>query len=60
MESLTNVDFPNYETFDDVIDAYTDLTNRVINEIDKIAPLKEIRIKNYSQEWFDEEIIEHK
>ena len=26
--------------------------------IDKVAPMKEIRIKNSSKEWFDEEILE--
>ena len=40
-------------------EAYTDLVNKIIVEIGKIASLKEIRIKNSSQEWFDEEIIEH-
>ena len=37
---------------------YTDLINKITTELDKIAPLKEIRIKNSSQEWFDAEIIE--
>ena len=59
LENLRNINFPNYQNYDDVNEAYTDLVNKIIVEIDKIAPLKEIRIKNNSQEWFDEEIIEH-
>ena len=59
LENLRNINFPNYQNYDDVNEAYTDLVNKIIVEIDKIAPLKEIRIKNSSQEWFDEEIIEH-
>ena len=59
LENLRNINFPNYQNYDDVNEAYTDFVNKIIVEIDKIAPLKKIRIKNSSQEWFDEEIIEH-
>ena len=49
LESLRNVNFPNYQNYDDVNKAYADLINRIITVIDKIAPMKEIRIKNSSQ-----------
>ena len=58
LESLQNVNFPNYQNYENVNEAYADLVNKITTELDKIAPLKEIRIKNSSQEWFDAEIIE--
>ena len=56
--SLQNMNFPNYQNYDNVNEAYTDLVIKITSVLDKIAPLKEIRIKNSSQEWFDAEIIE--
>ena len=38
--------------------AYSDLLNKISNIIDSVAPIKEIRIKNSTQEWFDNEIAE--
>ena len=43
---------------EDINDAYSDFIGKVSLTIDKIAPMKEIRIKNSSKEWFDEEILE--
>ena len=36
--------------------AYTHFSKKLITIIDKIAPVRKIRIKNRSQEWFDGEI----
>ena len=55
---LQNMNFPNYQNYDNVNEAYTDLVIKITSALDKIAPLNEIRIKNSSQEWFDAEIIE--
>ena len=42
----------------DINDAYSDFTGKVTSVIDQIAPMKEIRVKNNSQDWFDAEIHE--
>ena len=38
--------------------AYTDFLNKLMKVVNEIAPDKEIRIKNNTQEWFDREIVE--
>ena len=50
--------FPNYELFTDVNAAYSDFINKLMSVINQIAPLKEIRVKNRTEEWFDGEIAE--
>ena len=57
-EALNDLDFPNYENFDDIDSAYSDFIMKVTKIIDKVAPIKQSRIKNNSQEWFDSEIAE--
>ena len=37
---------------------YSDLLRKISDTIDSVAPIKEIRIKNNTQEWFDNEIAE--
>ena len=42
-----------------VVDAaYTNFLNKLMKVVNEIAPSKEIRIKNNTQEWFDREIAE--
>ena len=55
---LSNVTFPNYELFMDVNAAYSDFINKLMSVINQIAPLKEVRLKNRTEEWFDCEIGE--
>ena len=50
LEALKKIEFPDYSNFDNIDDAYCDFTEKVISTIDKIAPIKEIRAKNNSQE----------
>ena len=50
------MNFPNYETFDNIDKAYLDFSNKFSNVINKIAPFREKRIKNSNQDWFDREI----
>ena len=42
----------------DINNAYSDFTEKVTSVIDEIAPIKELRVKNNSQDWFDAEINE--
>ena len=57
-DKLRKINFPDYQNFKDVNDAYSDLTEKVTSVIDEIAPIKEIRVKNNSQDWSDAEINE--
>ena len=41
-------------------DAYSDFIGKVTSVIDQITPMKEIRVKNNSQDWFDADIHEEK
>ena len=54
--ALKIVQFPNYNIFSNVNVACSDLLNKISNTIDRVAPIKEIRIKNNTQEWFDNEL----
>ena len=55
---LVNLAFPNYELFTDVNAAYLDFTNKLMSVINEIAPIKEIRVKSRTEEWFDGEVVE--
>ena len=57
-EKLRKINFPDYSNFKDINYAYSDFTENVTSVIDEIEPLKEIRVKNNSQDWFDAEINE--
>ena len=52
------INFPGYEYFNDVDIVYSDFIQRITSVISKIAPFKEIRIKNYSHDWFYGEILD--
>ena len=52
------INFLDYEYFSDVDIAYSDFIQRITSVINKIAPFKEIRIKNCSHSWFDGEILD--
>ena len=56
---MKTLDFLNYELFNDIDEAFTDFTNKLVRAINEIAPLKNIRIKNKTPDWFDGEIIEY-
>ena len=57
-EALKDINFPNYENFSDVDVAYSDFIFKLTELIDKMAPLKQSKTKNNTQEWFDEEVAE--
>ena len=54
-QELSRLNFPNYWNFNEINKAYNGFIQKIMNVIDKIAPLKERRIKQNSQEWFDVE-----
>ena len=56
--ALKTVQFPNYNVFSNVNVVYSDLLHKISDTIDSVAPIKEIRIKNNTQEWFDNETAE--
>ena len=58
LDKLRKINFPDYSNFKDINNAYSDFTEKVTSVIDEIAPTKEIRVKNNSQDWFDAEINE--
>ena len=57
-ETLTSINFPNYLNFNDATEAYDDFIQKIMVAIDKVALIKERRIKHNSQECFDGEISE--
>ena len=58
IKELSKIDFPDYSIFSNTNVAYNDLVKKILNIIDKIAPYKELRVKNNTQDWFDEEIAD--
>ena len=57
-KALGQVIFPNYEKYSNINKAYNDVFHKLIEVVNKIAPLKTVRVKNTSSEWFDREIAE--
>ena len=55
---MRKINFPNYNTFSNVNVACTDLVKKISNTTDSVAPIKELRIKNNTQGWFDNEIAD--
>ena len=57
-EALKQIDFPNYETFDDVNGAYSNFFQKIMIVNDKIAPYRNEGIKENTQKWFDNKVLE--
>ena len=58
LEVLNSEIFPNYEDYTDINDAYQDFVDKISSAINKTAPMKGVRIKQGSPDWFDGEILE--
>ena len=58
ISTLKDIKLPNYDIFSDVDVAFADLTKKISDTIDNVAPIKTPIIKNNSQDWFDSEIAE--
>ncbi|MGY8822307.1 MAG: reverse transcriptase domain-containing protein, partial [Pseudomonadales bacterium] len=56
VKALEKMPFPDYEVFTDINSAYSDFCNKILTIIDKIAPIRESRLKGSTQAWFDGEI----
>ena len=55
---LKSIDFPDYSTYENVNEGYTDLIDKINKVIDEIAPIKEMCVKNNTEEWVDEDVLE--
>ena len=53
------INFPDYEHFNDVDIFYLDFIQRITPAVNKIGTFKEIRTKNYSQYWFNGEVLDN-
>ena len=58
LNKLKLLKFPKYSEFLDINAAYSHFLQLIISVIDKLAPLKEIRVRYNTQEWMDEEVLE--
>ena len=58
LKKLKLIKFPKYFDFIDINAAYSHFIQLIVSVIDEIAPLKEIRVRNNTQEWMDEEVLE--
>ena len=57
-EALGKLTFRDYENVSCVNEAYSDLTSKIFDVVNKVAPTKTITIKKYTNQWFDGEIAE--
>ena len=46
-ETLTSINFPNYQNFNDATEAYDDFVLKIMVAIDKEAPVKDRRMKQF-------------
>ena len=51
-KSLVEINFPEYKSFGNVNDAYSNFIQKLMEAINKVAPVKNKRIKRNSEEWF--------
>ena len=56
IKELKKINFPNYNIFSNVNIAYLDLAENILSVVDKIASFKDLRIKNNTQDWFDDKV----
>ena len=54
IKELIKINFPNYNIFSNINIAYLDLVEKILSMVDKIAPFKDLRIKNNTQDWLDD------
>ena len=57
-QGLSKLNFPNYQTYNEINETYNDFIQKIMSVIDKVAPIKEKLVKQISQEWFDGEIAD--
>ena len=57
-QELSKLNFPNYQNYNEINEAYNDFIQKIMSVIDKVVPIKERRFKQNSQEWYDGEIAD--
>ena len=57
-QELLKLNFPNYQNYNEINGAYNDFIQKIMRIIGRIAPIKERRVKQNTQEWFDGEIAD--
>ena len=55
-QELLKLNFPNYQNYNEINEAYNDFIQKFMSVIDRVMPIKEKQVKQNSQEWFDGEI----
>ena len=55
-QELLKLNLPNYQNCYEINKAYIDFIKKIMSVIEKVAPIKERRVKQISQEWFDGKI----
>ena len=58
IEELTKINYPDYNIFYNVNIAYLDLVEKVLSVVDKIAPSRDLKIKDNTQDGFDDDVAE--
>ena len=58
-DALKKVNFPNYELFNDVNEAYSNFFQKIRIVVDSIVPFKSKRVKVDTQKWFDGEFLQN-
>ena len=44
-QELSKLNFPNYRNYNEINEAYNDFLQKIMSVIDKVAPIKESRVK---------------
>ena len=44
-QELLKLNFPNYQNYNEINEAYNDFIQKIMSVIDKVAPIKERRVK---------------
>ena len=57
-QEISKLNFPSYQNYDEINEAYNDFIQKIMSLINKVAPIKERWVKQNSQEWFDGEIAD--
>ena len=57
-EAVEKASIPNCDSFDNIDLDYSDFISRLESVINVVAPVKTVRMKNNTREWFDGEIAE--
>ena len=44
-QELSKLNYPNYQNYNEINEAYNDFIQKIMSIIDKVAPMKESRVK---------------